>query len=66
MRRSEEEVRGGDKVEVKDILSLRPKTNPSADHFQYHDTGSDRMRFGDETRSRKEGEVCLGEKMKER
>ena len=53
-------------MEVKDILSLRPKTNPSADHFQYHDTGSDRMRFEDETRSRKEGEVCLGEKMKER
>ena len=28
-------------MEVKDILSLRPKTNPSADRFQYHDTGSD-------------------------
>ena len=28
-------------MEVKDSLSLRPKTNLSADHFQYCDTGSD-------------------------
>ena len=32
-------------------LGPRPKTNPSADHFQYHSSGSnlDRMRSRDET-----------------